>query len=470
MTTKFKKLPQLMQLALQTLNQLHNIPEEMGIQIVLGVANSAVQPHYNIDSGVYGVRPLSLFCLAMVPTGGAKTTAYSELQCGIERYEDSMRGMLSNEKQRFLLESNVHKKKQTQYVKDLESGLNPAMPKEPKPIQTCRPRIGKATTNGVIDQLKTQSFVSLASSEAGEFFNGHAFQGGKDSSKAIEISAALTSMWDGSKIEKITGMEQSELRNRRVNMLFLLQEATVRSFLSNSMYADQGFTHRILITQSPSFEKPDMDISATAKIRMANLRKQLDPFNDRIFDLLNRKLSIKHDAFTGDELYFELDPTVLTMDDAAAQCLANFYNKNKNISATTLKDYAGFGERLHEHALRIAGTLAAFERKSKVTIDEAECAVELMTFYIEQRLSIELEHTANNASKVTVATKLADWIVSRGFDGTKNEFRRLAPCGFQKMDSAQRDSILEEMADMGLITVYTEAAGNGREVVKLKAA
>lgn len=322
--------------------------------------------------------------------------------------------------------------------------------KKPKPAQTAKYRISKGTVNGIIDQLKSQPVVGLASSEGGEFFNSHAWQGGKDASKAIEMSAALTTMWDGGRIEKITGMERTTLANRRVSMLFLLQEATIRAFLSNTAFADQGFTHRLLITQCESYEKPDLNFSNEGMMKITNTRAALQPFHDRIEELMSAKFNYKEDAI------YELEPVVLYMDTSAANLLGNYFNKNKNRGSTDLKDYAGFAERLYEHGIRLAGTIAAFEKHETITLSDAECAVELLDFYGEQRKALDIEITANNTAQVTIAAKLIEQIKVSGFDGTLRDFREVARFGYRKFDNKQREDTLNEMIATGHIELYVD--------------
>jgi hypothetical protein len=48
--------------------------------------------------------------------------------------------------------------------------------------------------------------ISLLSAEGGEFFNGHSFQA-NDTARANEMITALTSMWDASGIDKLTGKD-----------------------------------------------------------------------------------------------------------------------------------------------------------------------------------------------------------------------------------------------------------------------
>lgn len=493
--TKFTKLPQLMKDAMASIKSLHGTPDALAIQSILGVANLAVQGHYDVDSIIFGTKPISLFLVGLVPTGGAKTTIFNELSVGIEKAEEKARIALSGEEERFEIESAIYKKYKEKLIKDGSSApsktstdneealreLMRAMSgkssdktkkytstptittpiakvvkivDKPKAIQTAKYRTSKGTVNGIIEQLKSQPILGLASSEGGEFFNGHAWQGGKDASKAIEMSAALTTMWDGSRIEKLTGMENTSLANRRINMLFLLQESTIRSFLSNTAFADQGFTHRLLITQCESYKKPIIDNSPMGMLKINKIRATLQPFHDRIEELMSANFKYK------DEVNFELAPAVLHMDESAAMLLADYYNNNSDRGITDLKDYAGFSERLYEHGIRLAGTIAAFEKHQTVKLSDAECALELLEFYCEQRKSLNIESTAKNADQVNIANKLIEQIKVSKFDGTLRDFKEVARFGYRKFDNKQREDTLNEMIATGHIEMYVDGRAN----------
>lgn len=499
------KLPILFQEAIFALRALHNTPDELSIPAVLGAANLAVQGHYNVNSVVFGIRPISLFILGIVPTGGSKTTIFNEVTKGIEKFETFEKIRISNEDVRFAADNKVFQKEMEKWVKEQTKGPTPAilptpssgqmqvklqtaianlkgkpgtplppkkvsnnvipttpLPAKPKPRETATLRGSKGTLNGIIEILKSQSTFGLASSEAGEFFNSYSFQGGKDASRSIEIAAGLTSMWDGERIEKMTGMEQTTLYHRRVMMLFLLQEEVVRAFLSNSMFSSQGFIHRFLITQCGDYKKLDMDLSIENQRRTDTIRQQLDGFNDRVYDLISKSLNVNP------TYHFELMPDTLELDKDARTLWQDFFNKHNNSLPTELKDYEGFGYRLAEHCLRIAATLAAFEKKYQIDAVSMEGAIELMGFFIKQRGNLNIEGSVKDAQKVTIANKLIDWIKDKKFDDSLRVLRQKAPFGYQKMDAIQREGLLAEMVSSGEVELYEVTAVNNKMVTKIR--
>lgn len=504
-----KNLPQLMRDAMLILKELHNTPPEMAVLGVLGVANLAAQAHYDVDSIHYGIRPISLFLLGMAPTGATKSTVFSDLMKGIRDYEEEQRVLLNNDQARFDLEDEIYRKQKAKAINEemrktprdrlkedypqpeeakekLKAlfegrGFKPIAPKPvaptlgpnvaaitlptpPVPVRTADYTISKATLNGIIDNLKKQHMIGLFSSEAGEFFNSHSFQGANgDNSKAIEMSAGLTSMWDGSRIEKTTQIESVRLYNRRVNMLFLLQEATIRRFMSNPMYSEQGFVHRILLTHCDYFELPKKDSSAANIKRLQRLRDQLSGFHDRIKQIISKPPRIKEGQ------HFEVEPEIMVMTEESACLLDDWANGATERADSDMKEWAGFMARIHEHAIRIAATLAAFDLSNRIQKQHMLGTIDLMNFFIAQRKSLRFEMASSNAMQVSTAQRLVEWIREKDFDDTLRVFRQHAPCGYGSLSNPEREKLLAEMVSTGDVETYEAKAANGREVTKIRA-
>jgi len=466
-------LPVLMQDAITALEQLHNAPIEMSLQVVLGVINLACQAKYNVDSEVYGIRPISLNLISIAPTGASKTTLYNELMVGINKHVENERinfrqkkemkeceiAIYEKEKKAYINRTNndevttsLNKKAQTNtFLKNLKLNImQPNVPPlEPFPLETYDYVTSKGTVNGLIDILKTQPMVGLFSSEAGEFFNGHAFQSkSNDISRAIEMSSILTSMWDGNTIDKCTGMEKLKLYNRRVCMLFLIQESAIKDFLNTTAFSDQGFIHRLLITHTDTFTKPEIIISDELKSTTNKIRNKLQNFHDRIYDLINNPFNIKPE--TG----FELELPIIKMSNDANILLAEYYNAYRNVKMFELEKWDGFAQRIHEMTLRIAANLAIFENNSEITEKNMIAAIELFDFYIEQRKTLTLSITPKNSSNVEDAEKVTDWIIKKKFNGTLRDLQRLGPHGYRKCDKKQRKEIIEEMQSSDKLEFY----------------
>jgi (2Fe-2S) ferredoxin len=384
---------------------------------------------------------------------------------------------MDDDQTRFSIEDAIYKKLLKTYEKemmDLQTGLTvqtpgmraPVKPTRPRPVETYTYRLSKATLNGVLDQLRTQPFLGLFSSEAGEMFNGHAFQGGRnDISKSIEMTTGLTNMWDGNELVRQTGQTESNLRlrNRAVNMMFFLQEATVRDVLSNKMFSEQGFVHRLLITQAES--QPDPQITDIDEyFRQRQLQKQsLEPFHERILDIISTPLRTVEDRI------FELDPLILEMTASARNILVDYRNRNRNRAREDLERYAGFAERLTEQMLRIAGTLAVFDLKTVIDDASMLAAGDLMDYFCEQRLNLEVGVTSRNPDLVSGAEKLLHWMQQRSFTGTRREIRNYVRW-FKALSAEEADRILEELVLDGAVVMEERTNAKGRPCVVYKIA
>ena len=459
MDARFEKLPIEMKDAIEALKEIHATPDAMAIQVVLGTANLAAMKMYNVDSMKYGIRPINEFFVCMAPTGAQKSTNYRETLFGVEMYEKYMQDALSNEPTRYALDKKVFAREEATYLKMKENN-DPAakLPKPLKPIETAKYTISKATVNGIVDQLKSQSFVGLFSSEAGEFFNSHSFQGGKDNNKAIEMSASLTSMWDAHAIEKLTGMEKVTLKNRRVNMLFLLQAETIQTILNTPIFSEQGFIHRILLTQCDYYPKPDWEFTQESQEKINQAKKKLTAFNDKISMMMHSPVRLAVNK------NFELDLPTMKQTEQAWIALGTWRNNSKERGTKDLKNFAGFAERLHEHALRLAATIAAFQGSDILKLEHAECAIDLMEYYIEQRRRLEIGVADWNPNRSAGANKMREWIEENKWTGTKRELVQYGPTWYRKLNTDQRDEILADLLRDEIIQIIETVAKNGRKL------
>lgn len=458
MDKRFDRLPEEMKDAIQALKELHATPDAMALQVVLGTANLAAMKMYNVDSKIYGIRPINEFFVCMAPTGAMKSTNYRETLEGVELYEKYKQDELSNEITRYALDKKVFAKEEAAYLKAMQDDpANAKVPQPLRPVETAKYTISKATVNGIVDRLKSQSYVGLFSSEAGEFFNGHSFQG-KDNNKAIEMSASLTSMWDGHAIEKLTGMDEVSLKNRRVSMLFLLQAETIQTILNTPIFSEQGFIHRILLTQCDYYEKPDWEFTAEAEAKRQAAKNKLSAFHSNIGKMMHSPVKLQPGK------NFEMDLPVMRQTDEAFLALGQWRNSGKNRAVEDLKNYAGFAERLHEHALRLAATIAAFKGDNTVKEEHALCAIDLMEYYIEQRRKLEIGVSDWNPNRSAGANKLAEWLMEKAWSGSKRELVQAGPTWYRKLNVEQRDEILADLLRDEIIKIEDVIAANGRKV------
>lgn len=469
---KFKFLPPLLSYTMQALKEVNNVPEEMAIQAILGTVNFATQNLYNVDPVFFGGAyiPTTEYFIALAPTAGMKSTIYKMLDHGIKRFEEDEKVRYGNEIQHYKLAHAIWTKEYNKLEKQMKTedlqdktrfdALIASLGPEPQRPTNFKYRLSTGTRNGLIEFLDNVPFGGMSSSEAGEFFNGHSFQDGKNNSKGFEMITTLTNLWDGAPIEKVTGVESKSIQNRRFTMLFLLQKAMAKDWLGNKIYSEQGFVHRLLITHTDYWDVPELDRSRKPQIQSSQNKLKL--FHDRIYELLCQKKSFREDT------KLELELPTITMTDEACDKLAQFDNLIKREQTTTYSEWQGFVSRLYEHSVRLAATVAIFEGSTSIELRHAECAVELAFFYLEQRISLDLGAVTKYANQVSVAEKLTSKIIEKidsGIEIDRDWLNKRSPTYFRDLAKDERQKIIDEIQSRGVVS-FKEV--NGKKVaVKL---
>lgn len=468
---KFKELPDFcqhlpygMKLALVSLKTLHNTPYEFGVAALLGYSNIACQHLFDVESYKYGIRPISLFIMILLGTGGSKSTIHNELKGPIVDFQKRMYDALQNEEMRYVTEDKIYKKEIKKWEDDKANGIHGPFPTSPKPVETAFYINEKFTVNGLIDTLISQPHISIVSAEAGAFFSSHAFQNMKqDNNRSTEMTTHLTKLWDGDTLQRIIRDERISLENRRGNLLFMVQSHVIKDILNNRMFQEQGFTHRILICQVQQFEKPDMKFDSTT-LEIENVaRRNLQVYLNRLSEILDMRPQIKPNTD------FELEPRVLQSDNDSRELLAEYYNSTKNISNTKLQRYEGFANRLHEHCLRIAATIAIYNGHDTIKLDDAKCAVDLLNMFIDHRECLELGIT-DTRPEITQGAEALEVFFKKNnqVEYSKNQLRRYGPSGLRNISDEQLKSLLQELVNKDVIEAYEGVAKNGKLVQKFK--
>lgn len=156
----------------------------------------------------------------------------------------------------------------------------------------------------------------------------------------------------------------------------------------------------------------------------------------------------------------------MNMTEQARLLLGHYYNATLNSDEQELKNYTGFAQRLHEHAIRIAATVAAYSGSATVTEEHAACAVQLMDYFVEQRRSLEIGVTDWDQNRSDGANKLLMWWQEKQWTGSRRELMQFGPTWFRKLNTEQKDQILKDLLREEEIETTTVMAKNNREVVQ----
>lgn len=475
MEKRFELLPEEMKSALVGLHELYGIPESMAIQVVLGVATLATQSHFNVNpklwGGQYGI-PISGFFLNITPSGGRKTTIYNTAVESIQEFIKQQEPKLKLDRQVYQRDLKKYQQDLKQWEKDSLTDQMLVPPREPRLPETYDVLLESATRNGIVERLRSQGSVGLFSSEAGEFFSSHAFQGGKDMSRSTELATSLTKMWDGGDVSRQTGVQENNitLKGRRVSMLFLLQDATVQTFLNNTLFTDQGFVPRMLITQGEDYDAPPTEKGHLGEINRIKSMRKIKDFSGVIYNLMRRPCKYLYD----DD--FRLAPSIIEFENqTVVDSFIDYCNAAAMRKRSDLKDHLAFSNRIQEHVIRLAGMLAGFDYQARtphgadvpvIKAETLQCAIELMEYYIEQRLKISVGAPVDEAEHTSTVRKVLLWLEAKALteggkcDFTKGSIARYGPNFFRKMGVKQRRKILEDLVEDEILTVVLDSKGD----------
>ena len=448
---KFKHLPEEMQHAIRALQELYGTPEEFAITFMLGIVNSAVAPYYNVNSSKYGVRPTALYLMALADTGIGKGTIERELtQWGQRTWLEQEKAKNLEASKDHRMQTAIYDKKYKNWEKQVVAGdidpINDPAPEAPLPLRQYNYRVEKGTLNGFIELFTARPYLLLQGSEGGEFFNSHSFRDAGDG--GTEIMTAFTKLWEGDTLDKNTGIESKSIPNRRMCVNVMMQKDTVLDIMRNKVFRTQGILNRFLFVETGRQKRkewiPDKD-DEDNEIRVALVK----PFHDRVYEMF-RDLPVREGA---QAIELQELPTIESTIEARnlmIDQLANrwSYEGHPNFKEDVLVEYAGFRERIHEHGIRIAATIACFNKHDKIKLKDAKCAVELMEFFIEQRDLFETPGVSRNPHIIENADRLWDWIESKQWEGTKSDLTRRVRW-YNALGAQDRNDIMIEILSKG---------------------
>lgn len=457
-------LPAIIRDTMAAITEMSGAPDEMTLPVTLAVANFATQGLTNVFPHCWDKNvPLSEYFVVLVPSGGMKTSIYDMLSVGIKKFEREQEPIAKSA----LVQYKIDLKKFNKEVDDAAKEPTLVLPKEPVKPKGARYKVEKATVNGLLNTLEAVPFAGLFSSDAGEFFSSHSFQ---DTNKAIEMISTLSKAWSGEDLERNTGINDNNLKlhDRRFNMLVMLQQE-LAGFLNNSQFKDQGFTNRMLITQCELFKKTKIEIGHLAKLKTQ--MKTLEPFNERVYDLLDKVNSAQEAArqtplaLPGQKASWQdiqlrqqrLDNTspnelilpliMFDLDEPGLEdFVTDYYNEfiERPFEAKYL-EYSNFMNRAFEHFCRLAATIAAFTLEDKISLNTAKCAHGLTEYFIEQRINMTVDGALKSDDIVECAGKVYEWLMKQpDCEGTKQGVLQGVKQYF-KMNTSQRALVIAEL-------------------------
>jgi hypothetical protein len=470
-------LPDIIKNTMDALTENTNATDEITIPVVLAVASFATQGLADGSPEMWEKCAISNYFCVLVPSGGLKTSISDSVLEGARRFELEQRETAEDAETQYQIdmkkyEAEIKNKAKEKYSPLVIPGMNaPITPftriEKPKYPRTARYMAGKFTLNGIINALKGVPHFGIFNSDAAEFFNSHAF---KDPTSSIELVSALSRLWSGEQIDKLTGLDDIVTSGKRTTALFMLQQQ-LAGFFVNSQFKDQGFTNRMLITQSEKISKKQADFTSAGRSKQKTTVNNLIPFNDRVYELLAsvdnrqqkpsgkglfamRKSLLQQQNNDKNTLILDTHPWCTT--DSTSHILQDFYNDMLGkMDQKKYVEYHNFISRAYEHCIRLATVISLFDKKQHVDERDAGCSVGLMYYFIDQRMNLTIDGSVKTNDIVECSKKVHDFLVRKhsNTEITKTVLNNSGPYQYREMGLNDRDKVLLELESRDIIKI-----------------
>lgn len=480
-------LPDIIKDTMDALTETTNATDEITVPVTLAVASFATQGLADGYPHMWERCAISNYFCVLVPSGGLKTSISDSVLEGARRFELEHREKAEDAETQYQIDLKKYEKEIKDKAKEKPQipGLVPApinpftRIEKPKYPRTARYMAGKFTLNGIINALKGVPHFGIFNSDAAEFFNSHAF---KDPTTSIELVSALSRLWSGEQIDKLTGIEDVITKGKRTTALFMLQQQ-LADFFVNSQFKDQGFTNRMLITQSEKISKKLADFSDVGFSKKLKTDNNLQPFNDRVYELLS-SVDDRQQKTSGKGLFAmrkqllqeqNKDQNILVLDthnwnlnDNTRYIFQEFYNDMVNkMDDEKYQVYQNFISRAYEHCVRLATVLSLFDKKDSVDERDAGAAVGLMYYFIDQRMNLTIDGQIKVSHIVECSEQVKEFMLKKrnGLVVTKKDLNNCGPATYRKLSASDRDKVIEEMLSREYVELVDIGKGKALKLV-----
>ncbi len=403
-------------------------------QSVMAAMSMAVQGHADIVLPTGQRRPVSSFFVTVAETGERKSAVDSYALKAVRDYEDELRAayeedyrrykdrLAAYEKVRDQIEKN-RKLGQDETVKELQAlGAPPAPPLLPYLIAS------EPTFEGLTGRQMRDGHASLAvfSAEGGQFIGGVAMS----ADNRLKTAAGLSGLWDGDPVRRVrSGEGVSILYGRRLAFHLMVQPGVASQVFSDPVLKDQGLLSRLMVVApaptAGTREWRDVDPSTGP---------MLDRFNARMRHILRSPMPLVEGSRN------ELQPRLLPMDDRASGLWIAYYNavEGRIGEGGAYKSIKGLGNKLPEHAARLAAILALFDNLDAESLsgDWMAAGIEMTEHYASEALRM-IDIGSTNAD-LLLAEKVSQWADKRGTPWRLHELYQKGPPAVRDAATARR--------------------------------
>lgn len=351
--------------AVERMAEVIGVPQALAAQSVLAASALATQGHagLQLDGRNY---PLSLYLITVAASGDRKTAADRFALLPARQWEREQWQRYREQLARYRAAQ-----RQAQRIKpgdpEPANGISlEAEPSAPRLI-TTDPTI-EALIKGLCHDLPS---MGLFCDEGGQFL-GSSTMSRDNRLKAV---TTLSSLWDGSPIDRARSMVGESLRayDRRLSLHLMLQPYLAMQLLSDPLLQGQGILGRCLMTWPTS-------LAGQRSYQAVDLSKDaaLKRYHHRLSALFYQPWSLSADgALQLSKL--SLSPLArrrwIDLHDAIEAQLGEFGE---------LASVRPSGSKAADNLLRIAGILAVVEESSVVEVDHIQRASALVGYYLTE--------------------------------------------------------------------------------------
>ncbi|WP_034133715.1 YfjI family protein [Pseudomonas lactis] len=412
--------------AVERMAEVIGVPQALAAQSVLAASALATQGHagLQLDGRHY---PLSLYLITVAASGDRKTAADRSALLPARQWEREQWQHYREQLFRYRAAQ-----RQAQRINPAGPAPTNSVPLEAEPsaprLITTDPTI-EALIKGLCHDLPS---MGLFCDEGGQFL-GSTTMSRDNRLKAV---TTLSSLWDGSPIDRARSMAGESLRayDRRLSLHLMLQPYLAMQLLSDPLLQGQGILGRCLMTWPTSlagqrsYQAVDLSIDAALK-----------RYHHRLSALFYQPWSLSADgALQLSKL--SLSPLArrrwIDLHDAIEAQLGEFGE---------LASVRPSGSKAADNLLRVAGILAVVEESSVVEADHIQRASALVGYYLTeiQRLT-EQEPVCRVKEE---ADRLLRWLQVK--DWTRFSIRDLNRNGprFARKSSRHAAKLLVELID-----------------------
>ncbi|MBK3445951.1 DUF3987 domain-containing protein [Pseudomonas sp. PA-7-1E] len=412
--------------AVQRMAEVIGVPQALAAQSVLAASALATQGHagLQLDGRHY---PLSLYLITVAASGDRKTAADRSALLPARQWEREQWQHYREQLFRYRAAQ-----RQAQRINPADPAPTNSVPLEAEPsaprLITTDPTI-EALIKGLCHDLPS---MGLFCDEGGQFL-GSSTMSRDNRLKAV---TTLSSLWDGSPIDRARSMAGESLRayDRRLSLHLMLQPYLAMQLLSDPLLQGQGILGRCLMTWPTS-------LAGQRSYQAVDLSKDaaLKRYHHRLSALFYQPWSVSADgALQLSKL--SLSPLArrrwIDLHDAIEAQLGEFGE---------LASVRPSGSKAADNLLRIAGVLAVVEESSVVEVDHIQRASALVGYYLTeiQRLT-EQEPVCRVKEE---ADRLLRWLQVKGWKRFSiRELNRNGP-RFARKSSRHASRLLVELLD-----------------------